>query len=238
MAIEAGNHGGQMNSRIILLAAAVAAAAPAAIAQMGGGPTGRAGQTGPETQLGSDPAPDKPDAAASKAFKAGVKAMNKAHDHDAAADKAPNADKRASELEKADDAYSRALDEFTEALANKGDLVEAWSYAGAIHLRLGAFTESVDDFNHALTLKADLYAAEEGRSEACLALDRLDDAKSGYMDLYNHAPPLADRLLQAMRQWLKGRRQDPRGAGAAQLDAFDNWLQERAAASANHAPAG
>lgn len=107
---------------------------------------------------------------------------------------------------------------------------------GEIHLRLGAYAESVDDFNHALNLKADLYPAVEGRAEASLALDRLDDTKTGYMDLSGHAPPLADKLLQAMQQWLKAHRQDPRGIGAVQLDGLDKWLQERAVAVAKAAP--
>jgi tetratricopeptide (TPR) repeat protein len=236
MAIDA--EMGHMRQRLVMMAAlAVMALAgpPQTYAQMGG-VSGRQGPGGAGTELSTEAAPDKPDAAASKAFKAGLKALTKARDYDAAADKAPTADKRASELEKADDAYSRALDEFTEALANKGDMVEAWSDAGAIHLRLGAYAESVDDFNHALNLKADLYPAVEGRAEATLALDRLEETRTGYMDLSAHAPQLADKLLQAMQQWLRAHRQDPRGIGTAQLDGFDKWLQERIVAVAKAAP--
>ena len=89
-----------------------------------------------------------------------------------------------------DDAYSKALDQFTEALSNKSDMVEAWNNVGYVHLRLGAYRESIDDYNHALALKPDLLEAIEHRAEAYLAVDRLDDAKAAYMDLYNHAPAL------------------------------------------------
>jgi tetratricopeptide (TPR) repeat protein len=179
----------------------------------------------------SDPANEKPDAAAKKAYAAGLKALTKAREYDAAADKASNADKRAKELDKADDAYLKALDEFTEALANKGDMLDAWNYAGSIHLRLGAYAESVDDFNHVLRQNANLYPAVESRAEACLALDRLDEVESAYMDLSSHSAPLADQLMQVMQQWLKSRRADPKGVRVSDVDAFDKWVQERVAAA-------
>ncbi len=66
----------------------------------------------------------------------------------------------------------------------------------------GPTREAVDDYNHALALKPDLKEAIEHRGEAYLAIDRLDDAKIAYMDLFNHAPPLADQLMLAMQKWL------------------------------------
>jgi len=220
--------------RVLLAIAGAAAFLPViASAQMGGGPMSqRPGAGGPpDTPSESDPAAEKPDAAAKKAYAAGLKALTKAREYDAAADKASNADKRAKELDKADDAYVKALDEFTEALANKGDMLDAWNYAGSIHLRLGAYAESVDDFDHVLRQNADLYPAVESRAEACLALDRLDEVESAYMDLSSHSAPLADQLMRVMQQWLKSRRVDPKGVRVSDVDAFDKWLQERAAAA-------
>jgi tetratricopeptide (TPR) repeat protein len=203
-----------------------------ASAQMGGAMSGRPGAgVAPQAPMDPDASTEKPDAAAKKAYAAGLKALAKAKEHDAAADKSPNPDKKAKELEKADDAYSRALDEFTEALANKGDMIDAWNYAGTIHLRLGAYAEAVDDFNHVLHQNAVLYPAIESRAEASLALDRLDEVKSAYMDLSSHAATLADQLMLAMQQWVKSRRADPKGMRADGIDAFDKWIQERAAAA-------
>ena len=105
-------------------------------------------------------------------------------------------------MEKVGDAYNRALDQFTEALSNKGDMVDAWDNVGYVHLRLGAYAEAVDDYNHVLALKPELLEAIEHRGEAYLAIDRLDDAKIAYMDLFNHAPTLADQLMLAMQKWL------------------------------------
>jgi tetratricopeptide (TPR) repeat protein len=98
---------------------------------------------------------------------------------------------------------------------------------GYAHLRLGAFRESVDDYDHALKYKPDLEEAILHRAEAYLRLDRLDDAQSAYMDLFNHARALADQLMVDMQKWLADHRQDAKGMRPAQIDAFDTWLQER-----------
>ena len=170
---------------------------------------------------------EKPDAAARKAFKAGVKSLSRAHEFEEVAEKATNPDKKADALDKVNDAYGKALDQFTEALSNKGDMVEAWNYAAYVHLRLGAFNESIDDYNHTLSLKPDLLDAIEGRAEAYVGTDRLDQAKAAYMDLYNHAPPLADKLMSVMRKWLQSHREAANGMRAADIDSFGKWLEER-----------
>jgi tetratricopeptide (TPR) repeat protein len=140
-----------------------------ALAQMGGQMPGGAGQRPGGGQM-SQPemrcdayATEKPDIAAKKAFNAGLKSYNKAKEFAAAGN-----------LEKANDNYTRALDQFTEALSNKGDMYEAWKYVGFVHLHLGAYAESVDDFNHAFAIKADAdMETVEGRAEAYLGVDRL-----------------------------------------------------------------
>lgn len=125
------------------------------------------------------------------------------------------------------DAYNRALDQFTEALSNKGDMVEAWNNVGYIHLKLGAFAEAVDDYNHTLALKSDFPEAIEHRAEALMAVDRVDDAKAAYMDLFNHQRPLADQLLAVMQQWISDHRANLNGMRSTDIDTFEKWVQER-----------
>jgi tetratricopeptide (TPR) repeat protein len=219
-----------------LIAAAAAWAAPGlADAQMMPGGGGQMPGGGGRPTMGGPPPDDsppqqgteKPDIAAAKAYKQAMKSLGKAKELEAAAETATNADKKAKALEKLDDAYNRALDQFTEALSNKGDMVEAWDNVGYVHLKLGAFREAIDDYNHALTLKPDLLDAVERRAEAFLAVDRLDDVRIAYMDLFNHAPDLAARLMVAMQKWLADRQADPRGMRAGEIDAFGKWLSER-----------
>jgi len=197
--------------------------------QMPGGRPGM-GQSGtiqPGEQTPSTPATDKPDAAAKKAFTAGVKSLNRAREFEAVAAKATNPDKRADALDKVSDAYGKALDQFTEVLRNKNDMADAWSNVGYVHLRLGAFNESIDDYNHALALKPDLLEAVEHRGEAYMGFDRLENAKAAYMDLFNHARPLADQLMVSMQKWLESHRAAPNGMRAADIESFAKWLQER-----------
>ena len=199
---------------------------------MGGGQGGMGGRPSqmnqPGEQIQSVPRADTSDAAAQKIYAAAVKSLNKAKEQSAlAAANAQNPDKRAKALEKAGDNYNRALDQFTEALRNKGDMYEAWNYVGFVHLQLGAYAEAVDDYNHTLKLKPELLEAIEGRGEAYLGVDRLDDAKSSYMDVYTHEPKLADQLMAAMQAWLSAHRADPNGMRVKDIDAFGKWLEER-----------
>src|ERR1700692_875622 len=171
----------------------------------------------------STPAVDKREAAAKKAFKAGVKSLTRAREFEEVAAKATNPDKKAAAMEKVGDAYNRALDQFTEALSNKGDMVEAWNDAGYVHLRLGAYSESIDDYNHTLALKPDLLDAIEHRGEAYMAVDRLEEAKAAYMDLFNHARPLADQLMVSMQKWLEIHRAAANGMRGADIASFGKW---------------
>ena len=195
----------------------------------GGMPGGRPGSNSIDPGGDAPPTPMevKPDIASKKAYNAGVKSLGKAREFEEAAAKAPNADKKADDLAKVNDAYGRALDQFTEALSNKGDMFEAWNNVGYIHLRLGAFNESIDDYNHTLALKPDLLEAIEHRAEAYVAVDRLEDAKAAYMDLFNHARPLADQLMVSMQKWLEDHRTAANGMRATDIDSFGKWLQER-----------
>lgn len=186
----------------------------------GGGGGGRPGmgQTGmgqPGADMPSEPVAEKPDKAATKAYKAGIKSLARAHE----------LEKKGDAVDKVNDAYGKALDQFTEALSNKGDMVEAWNGAGYVHLRLGAFNEAIDDYNHTLALKQDLYEAIAHRAEAYVAVDRLEDAKAAYMGLVNHARPFADELMVSMQKWLESHRAAANGVRAADIDAFGKWLQ-------------
>jgi len=215
---------------LALLAAGTANAQMGGMGGMGGqgGYGGRPGAGGPPNEdIQTTPRVDKPDAAAAKAYKAGMKSLNKARDYETAAANAPNEDKKNAALENQNDAYGRALDQFTEALSNKGDMYEAWNNVGYIHLRLGAYAEAVDDYNHTLALKPDLMEAIEHRAEAYVAIDRLEEAKMAYMDLFNHDRKLADQLMVPMQQWVVLHRGEARGMRAADIDAFDKWVQER-----------
>ena len=237
--------------RIIALIALLAIGTPSGMVLAQGYPGG-AGQMGPsqiggaggrgashQEDLTSTSSPENPDKAAAKAYASGMKSLNKAHELEDVIAKSTDPDKRAKAADKLGDAYGAALDHFTEVLRNKGDMYDAWNEVGFVHLRLGAYRESIDDYNHALTLKPDLPAAVANRALAYLMTDRLEEAKSAYMDLFFHERPLADDLMVHMQDWVQRHRAAADGVRPADLDSFDKWVTERggiaktAAAGAN-----
>jgi len=214
--------------------AALILIAPTAFAdpQIGGGRPGRGAPIDPGGGAGDSPVHDeKPEIAAKKAFAAGQKSLDKAKAFALQAEQAQSADKRIKAQEKANEAYYKAIDQFTEALSNKGDLTEAWRDTGYVHLRLGAYVEALDDYNHVLKLQPDSLEAVESRAEAYLHLDRLEEVQIAYMDLFNHARPLADQLMALMRQWVAAHRADPQGMRPATVEAFARWVDERVSAA-------
>jgi tetratricopeptide (TPR) repeat protein len=233
--------------RIIAFMALLAIGTPAGVALAqgypgGGGPMGQGGGMGRqphEEQIPSTPMVEKPDKAATKAYAAGMKALNKARELEDVIAKSTDADKKAKAADKLGDAYGTALDRFTEVLRNKSDMYDAWNEVGFVHLRLGAYRESIDDYNHALNFKPDLPVAVANRALAYLMTDRLDDAKSAYMDLFFHERPLADDLMVHMQDWVQRHRVAANGVRPADIDSFDKWVTERggiaktAAAGAN-----
>jgi tetratricopeptide (TPR) repeat protein len=199
-------------------------------AQVYGGPspiTGSGGRTPQQEEIPSTPVAPKPEKQAAKAYAAGMKSLAKARDLEVQYTKLTDADKKAKTVEKLEDAYGAALDQFTEVLRNRSDMYDAWNQVGYVHLRLGAYREAIDDYNHALALKPDLEEAVAHRANAYLATDRLDDAKAAYMELFNHARAQADELMVAMQDWLTHHRAAANGVRPAEIDAFDKWLTER-----------
>jgi hypothetical protein len=195
---------------------------------IGQGPGGRppAGGGMPDEPPSSSTS-EKPDVAVKKALKAAEKALDKAKALEADAAATSNPDKKAKDMERVNDEYNFALDAFTEALSNKGDIVEAWDQVGYIHLRLGAYREAIDDYNHTLTLKPELMEAIEHRAEAYLAVDHLEEVRIAYMDLYNHTPDLAAQLMAVMQKWLAEHQPGSSGPRSSESDAFAKWVNER-----------
>jgi tetratricopeptide (TPR) repeat protein len=189
--------------------------------------TGNGKGNGAQNEIPDAPLEVNQEKAAAKAYAAGKKTMNKVHELQGIVATTADAGKKAKAMEKLDDAYGKALDQFTEVLRHKNDNYDAWNQIGYVHLRLGAYRESVDDYNHALTLKPDLFEAIQNRAEAYVGIDHLDEAKAAYMDLFFHERARADQLMAVMQAWLQAHRAAANGVRAADIDAFDKWLQER-----------
>ncbi|MFO1465493.1 MAG: tetratricopeptide repeat protein [Steroidobacteraceae bacterium] len=194
----------------------------AAVLAHGGGSMG-----GPSLGSGMPMEEASPESLAKSEYNAGLRSVKKAKEYESDATSASTPEKQARAREKAQKAFGKALEQFHAAVGHAPNLVEAWNYIGFSNRHLGAYAESLEAYDKALTLNPRYFEAMEYRAEAYLGLNRIDEAKSAYMDLFRDARPLSDELLGVMQSWVAARRQDAKGLEPAQLDAFEQWVGER-----------
>jgi tetratricopeptide (TPR) repeat protein len=165
---------------------------------------------------------------AADAYNLGVRELSDAKKYDSDAAVAIQGEKQAKALGRAQKAYRQALDQFQKAVNAKPELFQAWNYIGFTQRHLGDYESALTAYARALELNPTYEEAVEYRAEAYLGLNRIEDAKSAYMELFGAARPLADELLQSMRRWIAERQTDPRGVRSDELAVFAQWVESRA----------
>jgi tetratricopeptide (TPR) repeat protein len=125
------------------------------------------------------------------------------------------------------DYYTAALGEFGTAVSHQSKMHEAWNYIGYAERHLGNYAAALEAYDQALALEPDYAEAVEYRGEAYLGLDRLDDARTAYLDLFANSRPLAAQLLAAMQAYVAARRETPNGLDPQALETFARWVEER-----------
>ena len=168
-----------------------------------------------------------PEEKARAAYNDGVRFVKKADKAQNSALEAGDAGKKDKAAREAQDLYGRALERFKEAADLDFTMPEAWNYVGYSSRKLGRYEDALAAYEKALALKPGYADALEYRGEAFLSLNRIADAQQAYLDLYSGDRSLADKLLGAMKGWLATQRANP-AATAINLDAVDQWIQERA----------
>lgn len=120
-------------------------------------------------------------------------------------------------------AYTKARGKFGEATKADPKLAQAWNGLGYSSRKLGDYKAALAAYDKAIELRAGYPEATEYRGEAYLALNRIEDAKQAYLDLFAVNRELADKLLESMKQWAAspGKKKD----GVADLNDF---IKERA----------
>jgi len=199
----------------------------------GGGGMGGSSSTG---STGSAAYPrSTPEDQAKDAYNSGVRSIKKAQDYDSDAAKASSPEKAAKAQDKAHQAYSKALEQFIDAVAKQPTMYQAWNYIGFANRHLGNYDDSLSAYAKALELNPNYPDAIEYRGEAYLGLNRLDDAKQAYMSLFSNSRGLADELMTAMHHWIDARRKDAQGVAPENLEAFSQWVEERSGIAAQTA---
>ena len=212
---------------ITLMVAPVEIAAAHGSGSMGGGATGSTGSVSYPRSTPEDQAKD--------AYNSGVRSIKKAKEYDADAAKASSPEKAAKAQDKAHQAYSKALEQFIDAVAKQPSMYQAWNYIGFANRHLGNYEDSLSAYAKALELNPDYPDAIEYRGEAYLGLNRIDDAKQAYMSLFGNSRGLADELMTAMHHWIDARHKDAQGVAPENLEAFSQWVEERSGIAAQTA---
>lgn len=178
-----------------------------------------------------------PEDQAKQAYNSGVKKLKDAVEYEADAVKTTDAKKIERANEKAQKYYEKAFKEFSLATEKMPTMYEAWNYVGFTQRHLGHYDAALVAYAKALALKPNYPEALEYRGEAFLGLNALEDAKQSYLSLYRNAPPLATKLMSAMRVWLDQHRKEPSTVEPTMLDGFATWIKEREAIAGQSASA-
>jgi len=120
-------------------------------------------------------------------------------------------------------AYTKARSSFEAATKADPNLAQAWNGLGYTNRKLGDYKTALTAYDKAIELRAGYPEATEYRGEAYLSLNRLEEAKQAYLDLFAENRELAGKLLDSMKAWIAspGKKKDD----VADLTEF---VQERA----------
>ena len=168
-----------------------------------------------------------PEEMAKAAYNDGVRAVKQAKkfEEDLAEAKEDKKEKVAERMRKQ---YEKARGYFATAVAKKDTMYEAWNYVGFTSRKLGEYDKALAAYDEALRLKPDYAEAIEYRGEAYVWMNRLEDAKKAYMDLYRDQREMANQLMGVMTQWVKERQANAAGVSASDIENFSKWVSERA----------
>ena len=125
--------------------------------------------------------------------------------------------------------YEKALKDFRRATEMMPELFQAYNGMGFAYRKTGDYTKALEMYDKAIQMAPGFPDAIEYRGEAYLGLNRIDDAKKAYMDLFASDRKQADLLMKAMGDWVAKRKVDPAGVDPATIAALEGWLKERSA---------
>ena len=124
------------------------------------------------------------------------------------------------------DAYGSARVKLQSLVGRSPQLAEAWNALGYTQRKLGSYADSLASYAKALDLKPGYPEALEYRGEAYLRLNRIQDAKQAYLDLFASNRKIAATLLESMQEWIKAQ-QGSHVVDASVVTDLQQWVQER-----------
>ncbi len=214
------------NLRAPALLAALLALPPVPALASGGSPMPPPGGMSPSPSMESAPK-KSPQEEAIDHYNAGVKLRDRAVALQKQAEEAKEEKQRAKLESKAQKEFGRAIDQFQEACQKNPSFYQAASDLGFCLRKTGQYEVALEYYARALSLAPNYTPAIEYRAEAYMGLDRLEEAKQAYLQLFSSDRARADELFSAMKAWVGQRQSDPGKLGPAAVQDFAKWLQER-----------
>jgi tetratricopeptide (TPR) repeat protein len=205
----------------VLIASAVALAHVGIFANGSGAPSAPAGG-------GSSLPSMSPEERAIEAYKSGDehRVKGKKFEEEATTRKGADIDKT---LAKAKSEYQKSLKDFNTAAKLNPKLAPAYNGMGFAYRKTGDYAKALEMYDQAIELAKPKFFSEaiEYRGEAYLALNRIEDARKAYLDLFAADRTQADSLMDAMKKWVAAHKTDPAGVSPEAVTGFEKWLDER-----------
>jgi tetratricopeptide (TPR) repeat protein len=134
--------------------------------------------------------------------------------------------KKKAKLEaKSRDKREDAIAKYKKATEKYPQLYQAWGGLGHAYRMIGNYDASLAAYDKALEIQPGFTPAIEYRGEAYLGLNRLDDVRAAYMQLFTMDRPRADTLGAAIEKWIAKTREVQ--ASPAGFDEFVQWAEDR-----------
>jgi len=131
-------------------------------------------------------------------------------------------------MAKAKGEYEKSLKDFKNAAQLNPQLFQAYNGMGFAYRKTGDYAKALEMYDQAIKMAPGFFSeAVEYRAEAYLSLNRIDDARAAYMDLFAADRKQADILMASMKRGVAARRADAGGVDPATVTAFDTWVNER-----------
>jgi len=182
----------------------------------------------PPSGGGSSMATMTPEERAVEAYKSGDdhRVKGKKLEEEATTKKGADVEKT---LARAKSEYQKSLKDFTSAAKLNPKLAPAYNGMGYAYRKTGDYAKALEMYDQAIELaKPQIFPeAMEYRAEAYLALNRIDDARQAYLDLFGADRKQADILMAAMKSWVAARHTEPAGVSPDALATFEKWIGER-----------
>ncbi|HEV8336193.1 MAG TPA: tetratricopeptide repeat protein [Candidatus Polarisedimenticolia bacterium] len=212
-------------SRRLVLSAAVLAALPSVV-QASGGSSMPPPSPGPGSSFPSTPR--KPPAEeAIDHYNAGVRMRDRAVALQKEAAQAADEKERAKLEKKAMKEFDRAIGEFREAAQKNPLFYQASSDLGFCLRKTGDYPAALEAYDRAISLAQNYAPAIEYRAEAYLGLDRTEEAKQAYLQLFASDRARADELMAAMKAWVEKHSAAPGPVAPDAVKEFSSWVQQR-----------